>query len=338
MTDKSIAVVTGGAGFIGSHLVDLLVERGYRVHIIDNLTGGREDNIAHHADNADVVFENIDVRQCDPGHSLFTNARYVFHFVGIGEIVPSIEAPTDYMSVNVQGTVHMLECARHAGTVEKFVYAASSSCYGIADIPTGEDHPIQPQYPYALSKYLGEQTALHWRAVYDLPINSIRIFNAFGTRARTSGIYGGVLGVFLKQKLEAQPFTVVGDGSQKRDFLYVTDVAAAFLKAAETPLAGEIWNLGAGTPQSVNHLIELLDGAGRVELPKRPGEPDISWADITKIQDQLGWEPLVSFEDGIARMLENIEYWREGPLWDTDSIADATQSWFKYMKTEKADA
>ena len=334
MRNKPIAVVTGGAGFIGSHMVDLLVERGYRVHIIDSLTSGREANIHHHADNPQVVFEELDIRACEPGHSLFSGARHVFHFAGIGDIVPSIEMPTEYMSVNVQGTVCILECARAAGSVEKFVYAASSSCYGLADTPTDEDHPIRPQYPYALSKYQGEQAAFHWHRVYGLPVNSIRIFNAYGTRSRTSGAYGAVFGVFLKQKLENKPFTVVGDGSQRRDFLYVTDVVRAFFKAAETSIAGEIWNLGSGNPQTVNRLVEILGAVGRAELPKRPGEPDVTWADITKITADLGWQPAVSFEEGVAEILENIEYWRTATLWDPDSIAEATKAWFDSLSSD----
>ena len=338
MTAMSLAVVTGGAGFIGSHMVDLLVERGYRVHIIDNLAGGREVNIAHHAGNPNVVLEKADILSFASDDPLFTGARYVFHFAGIGDIVPSIERPTEYMSINIQGTVHMLECARHAGAVEKFVYAASSSCYGLAETPTREDHPIRPRYPYALSKYLGEQTAFHWHRVYGLPVNSIRIFNAYGTRSRTSGAYGAVFGVFLRQKLAGKPFTVVGDGTQRRDFLYVTDVARAFLMAAKIPMTGETWNLGAGNPQTVNRLVELLGAAGRVEIPKRPGEPNVTWADIGKITRDLGWMPTVSFENGVAEILANIEYWRNAPLWDAKSIAEATQTWFKYLSPKDADA
>lgn len=330
MNATPVAVVTGGAGFIGSHMVDLLMVRGYRVHVIDNLVGGRQANLAHHGDDPRLVFEERDIRAFDPGDALFSGARYVFHFAGIGDIVPSIEQPIEYMSANIQGTARMLECARHAGGVEKFVYAASSSCYGLADTPTTEEHPIRPLYPYALSKYMGEQAAFHWNKVYGLPVNSVRIFNAYGTRSRTSGAYGAVFGVFLRQKLAGKPFTVVGDGTQKRDFLYVTDVARAFLSAAETKITGEFWNLGAGNPQSVNRLVELLGGE-TVRIPKRPGEPDITWADINKITRDLGWAPQVSFEDGVALVLKNIDYWREAPLWDPDSIATATKTWFKYL-------
>jgi UDP-glucose 4-epimerase len=329
MIARPVAVVTGGAGFIGSHMVDLLVERGFSVRVIDNLIGGREQNLAQHGNNPDVVLEKRDIRSFSPDDTLFNGVRYVFHFAGIGDIVPSIERPLEYMSANLQGSVHMLECARHA-RVGRFVYAASSSCYGLAKVPTREDHPIDPRYPYALSKYFGELAALHWHLVYKLPVNSIRIFNAYGTRSRTSGAYGAVFGVFLRQKLAGKPYTVVGDGKQTRDFLYVTDVARAFLVAAETARVGRVYNLGAGKPQSVNRLVELL-GGGKIHIPKRPGEPDCTWADISRITSELEWSPRVSFEDGVAKILADIDYWRNAPLWDPDSIARATKTWFEYM-------
>jgi UDP-glucose 4-epimerase len=334
MTKRPTAIVTGGAGFIGSHMVDLLMARDYEVRVIDNLVGGREANLEHHRKDARLKFENRDIRSYQSGDALFEGVDRVFHFAGIGDIVPSIERPMEYMSANVQGTVHMLECAR-AATIKKFVYAASSSCYGLAKTPTREDHPIVPQYPYALSKYQGEQAVFHWNLVYKLPVNSIRIFNAYGTRSRTSGAYGAVFGVFLKQKLAGKPFTVVGDGSQTRDFLYVTDIADAFLRAGETDKVGQVWNLGAGNPQPVNKLVELLGGPV-VHIPKRPGEPDCTFADIAKIRSELGWEPRVSFEDGVNKILANIEYWREAPLWEPDSIAKATAGWFNALSGGRA--
>ena len=329
MSRRPIAVVTGGAGFIGSHMVDLLLEEGFCVRIIDNLVGGRIGNLEHHNNNPDVHLDERDIRALLPNDTLFEEASYTFHFAGIGDIVPSIEKPVDYMSTNVQGTVHVLEAARHAG-VQKVVYAASSSCYGLADVPTSEDHPISPQYPYALSKYQGEMAVFHWHHVYGLPVNSIRIFNAYGTRVRTTGAYGAVFGVFFKQKLEGKPFTVVGDGNQTRDFLYVTDVVQAFYLAAKSSQTGEVWNVGGGNPQSVNHLVELIGGE-TVGIPKRPGEPDCTWADITKIQRDLGWRPRVSFEDGVACMMKDIQKWRDAPLWDEVSIAAATKTWFQYL-------
>jgi UDP-glucose 4-epimerase len=329
---ERIAVVTGGAGFIGSHMVDQLMSRGYRVRVIDNLVGGREANLADHGNDPKLTLERRDVRHLDAADALFKDVALVFHFAGIGDIVPSIERPIDYMETNVQGTVRVLECAR-AASVKKLIYAASSSCYGLADVPTREDHPIAPEHPYALSKYQGEMAVLHWHRVYRLPANSIRIFNAYGPRVRTTGAYGAVFGVFFKQKLAGKPFTVIGDGTQSRDFLFVTDVAAAFLRAAESAFTGEIWNLGAGNPQSVNRLVELLEGPV-VYIPKRPGEPDCTFADISKIQRELGWKPAVPFDQGVRRMMQDIDLWRDAPLWDPQSIAVATKTWFQYLGGE----
>jgi len=329
MMSQPIAIVTGGAGFIGSHMVDLLLAEGFEVRVIDNLSGGHERNLAHQSGNSDLKLEKFDICQLNSDNAIFRGAKYVFHFAGIGDIVPSIEKPTDYMNTNVQGTVRVLEATRAAG-IEKFVYAASSSCYGLAATPTREDHPISPQYPYALSKYQGEQAVFHWHQVYDLPVNSVRIFNAYGTRVRTTGAYGAVFGVFFKQKLESKPFTVVGDGTQARDFIYVTDIAKAFLAAAKSSSKGQIYNLGAGSPQSINQLVDYI-GGDVVYLPKRPGEPDCTWADISKITAELNWKPNVGFKEGVAKMMLEIENWKDAPLWDPSSIEKATETWFRFM-------
>ena len=335
MSLSKLAVVTGGAGFIGSHMVDRLLDEGFRVHVIDNLVGGRLENVAHRKDDSNLVVETRDILDLVPDDKLFAGAEYVFHFAGIGDIVPSIDKPVDYLATNVIGTVKVLECARHA-RVRKLVYAASSSCYGLADVPTREDAPIQPEYPYALSKYMGEEAVLHWGRLYRLPVNSIRIFNAYGTRSRTSGAYGAVFGVFLAQKIAGKPFTLVGDGTQRRDFLFVTDVAHAFFLAATTDRANEVYNLGAGNPQTVNRLIELLGGGEIVRVPKRPGEPDCTWADITKIERDLRWKQQVSFEEGVGQMLKNLDYWRQAPVWDPVSIAGATKNWFTFLEGKTA--
>ncbi len=329
MSTKKIAVVTGGAGFIGSHMVDLLLENDFEVRVIDNLSGGHERNLAHHVNDSRLKFEQTDICNLKTENSLFKGANFVFHFAGIGDIVPSIEQPIAYMQTNIQGTVRVLEASRFA-RINKFVYAASSSCYGLAKTPTREDHPIQPLYPYALSKYQGEQAVFHWHNVYGLPVNSIRIFNAYGTRVRTTGAYGAVFGVFFKQKLAGKPYTVVGDGNQTRDFIYVTDIAKAFLAAAQTQRVGQIYNVGADAPQSVNRLVELLGGEV-VYVPKRPGEPDCTWADISKITSELDWKPTVPFELGVSKMVAEIENWKDAPLWNPESIGKATETWFQYM-------
>ena len=327
---KEISIVTGGAGFIGSHLVDLLLSCGHQVRVIDNLSGGHESNLKNHKNNYDLNCEWIDINNIKNDLLVFSDATYCFHLAGIGDIVPSIENPKDYLQTNVQGTVNVLEACRNFG-IKKTVYAASSSCYGIAKTPTDEHHTIDPKYPYALSKYLGEKALFHWNKVYNLPVNSICIFNAYGTRVRTTGVYGAVFGVFLKQKLAGKPFTVVGDGKQTRDFVYASDVAEAFYLAALSKTYNERFNVGGGNPQSINYLIELLGGKVSY-LPKRPGEPDVTHANISKIQKMLGWHPKISFEKGVNLMLNDINHWKDAPLWDIETIDKATKTWFRYMK------
>jgi UDP-glucose 4-epimerase len=331
MPFKKRVLITGGAGFIGSHTVDFFLKKGFKVRVIDNLVGGNLKNIEHLKNNKNFQFEKQDILKLDKVRKFISECEYVVHFAGIGDIVPSIKYPKKYFENNVLGTVKLLDFL-NPKKIKKFVYAASSSCYGKANTPTDEKHLINPLYPYALSKYQGEQIALHWHKVYKFPVNSIRIFNAYGTRSRTTGAYGAVFGVFLKQLIAKQPLTVVGDGTQRRDFLYVSDVAEAFYLAAITKITGTIWNLGSGNPQSVKKLVQLLNPKKIIFIPKRPGEPNITYANIKKIKKDLKWKPVISFEEGVSKILDNIEYWRNAPLWNKSNIAKETKLWFKYLK------
>jgi UDP-glucose 4-epimerase len=330
MTQKN-CLVTGGAGFIGSHLVTRLLADGHAVRVVDSLASGRMENLAHLGAQPHLSFHKVDIADLPALAPVFESVEWVFHLAGLADIVPSIQQPVAYHRANVDGTVAVLEAARAAG-VKRFVYAASSSCYGIPDVfPTPETASAKPQYPYALTKYVGEQFVMHWAQVYRMPCVSLRLFNVYGPRSRTTGAYGAVFGVFLAQKLAGKPYTVVGDGKQTRDFTFVTDVADAFVKAAASDVTGEFMNVGSGNTYSVNHLVELLGGPV-VHLPKRPGEPDCTFADTAKIRRLLNWRPRVTFEDGVAEMLRHIELWRHAPVWDPTSISEATKDWFKYLK------
>lgn len=325
------ALVTGGCGFIGSHLVDKLLQAGHEVLVIDNLSTGRVENIKHLQNEKRFQWIHVDITDKMSIIQYFEGIDWVFHMAALADIVPSIQMPDQYFHANVDGTFAVLEAARHHG-VKRFVYTASSSCYGMPDVyPTPETAEIRPQYPYALTKNLGEQLVMHWGKVYKLPVVSLRLFNVYGPRSRTSGTYGAVFGVFLAQKLAGKPFTVVGDGTQTRDFTFVTDVADAFIKAAESEVANEIFNLGSGGTYSVNRLVELLEG-DVTYIPKRPGEPDCTFADTEKIQGLLGWSPKISLEQGVGEILKNIDYWREAPVWTPESIGKATEDWFRYLK------
>lgn len=330
---EMVSLVTGGCGFIGSHMVDRLLEEGHTVRVIDNWTTGRPENLGHQEGNPDLEMHHMDIRDIEAIRPVFQGVDFVFHFAALADIVPSIQKPWEYYSSNVLGTYNVVECAKAAG-IRKLVYAASSSCYGIPDkYPTKETAEIRPQYPYALTKRLGEETALHWGQVYGLPVVTLRLFNVYGTRSRTSGTYGAVFGVFLAQKLAGKPFTVVGDGNQTRDFTYVTDIADAFYTAAVSDVTQDTFNVGSGGSYSVNRLCELLGGEV-THIPKRPGEPDCTFADTSKIEEKLGWKAKVSFEEGVKNVLENIDYWKEAPVWTPESIGVATQDWFRYLGRE----
>lgn len=329
------ALVTGGAGFIGSHLSERLLALGCEVVIVDNLSSGRLKNLDAFKNHPALSFHRVDIRNLEELKGCFSRIDWVFHLAGLADIVPSIEAPDLYFSVNVQGTLNVLECAR-AAKIKRFIYAASSSSYGIPDAyPTPETAPINPQYPYALTKYMGEELVVHWARTYKLPSLSLRLFNVYGPRSRTTGAYGAVFGVFLAQKIHGQPFTVVGDGQQTRDFTYVADVAEAFICAAKSELSGEAMNVGSGDHYSVNRLVELLGGEV-VHIPKRPGEPDCTFADVRKIQRVVGWKAKVPFEEGVGNMLKHLDDWRDAPVWDSDSIKRVTESWFRYLGNEHA--
>lgn len=331
----SRALVTGGAGFIGSHLVELLLKKKYHVTVIDNLSNGRISNIKSFLDNRFFEFIECDIRDdniCD----LKADFEFIFHLAGMADIVPSIEDPKTYYNVNVSGTLNILEFAKKNKKLQKFLYAASSSCYGLpSHFPTNESEKISPQYPYALTKYLGEELVMHWGACFKLPVISLRLFNVYGPRSRTTGTYGAVFGVFLAQKFHNKPFTVVGDGSQTRDFTYVSDVANAFLMSAESGVKNDFFNIGSENHYSINYLVSLL--GGNVEyIPRRPGEPNCTYADITKIKKLIGWSPTIDLKTGVNEMLQNISAWSEAPIWDKLSIEQATESWFKYLGDNNA--
>ena len=322
------SLVTGGAGFIGSHLVDALLSKGDDITVLDNFSTGRPENLSHVKDEIELV--EADLSFYGTWTKYFKGVDRVFHLAALADIVPSIENPDTYYQANVTGTFNVMKACKKFN-VGKVVYSASSSCYGIPDVvPTPESAEIRPQYPYALTKFLGEQIVLHWSHVYGVPSVSTRLFNVYGPRSRTSGTYGAVFGIFLAQKLNKKPFTVVGDGTQTRDFTYVEDVTSALVTAAESNLKGEIINIGSDNTYSVNLVVELLEGE-IVYIPKRPGEPDCTWADISKVKKLLKWSPTVSIEQGIKNLLDNIDYWSKAPVWDADSISIATRKWFEYL-------
>ena len=324
-------IVTGGCGFIGSHLSEFLIKKKFRVFVIDNLYSGKKTNLIK-SKNLLFIKENILNKKAISRKLKKEKIYAVFHLAAMADIVPSIINPEKYMDTNVMGTTKILEIAREK-KVKKFIYIASSSCYGIPKkYPTKEDSRINCEYPYALSKNLGEQITLHWKKIYKMNCNSIRLFNVYGPRSRTSGAYGAVFGVFLAQILKNFPLTVVGDGKQSRDFTYVTDVVEGIFKVFQKGKSGEIFNLGTGTATSINKIITLLQYKKRIRLPVRPGEPEKTLASILKIKKYLKWKPKIDIKKGVSEMKKNINYWNDAPLWTKSKINIATKDWFKYLK------
>jgi UDP-glucose 4-epimerase len=329
-------LITGGAGFIGSHLCEYLNKKKEikKIIIIDHLEDGTKKNLKNILSSKKVKFYKCDIRNYNSILPKFKNIDCVVHLAALSDIVPSITDPKNYMVTNINGTMNVLESMKE-NKVKKIVYAASSSCYGIPKkYPTNETEKINPKYPYSFSKNIGEQTIQHWSNVFKINFVSLRLFNVYGTRSRTHGAYGAALGVFLKQKLSKKPFTVVGDGNQKRDFVNVLDVARAFYLSIKTKKKNKIFNVGYGNPQSINKLLSYLGGK-KIFIPKRPGEPDITHANISLIKKELKWRPEITLKKGIETVLKEINYWSKAPLWTPKKIEKTTKVWFKYLKNEK---
>ncbi len=324
-------LVTGGCGFIGSHIVEeILKNKKNKVIVLDSLVSGKTTNLD--VKNKNLKFVKIDVsKDTIKLEKYFKEVDVVFHMAALADIVPSINNPKLYFSTNVTGTLNVLNaCIKN--NIKKLVYAASASCYGLPkSFPTNEKNNISLMYPYALTKKLGEDLILHWSQVYKLNVTSLRLFNVFGTRSRTSGAYGAVFGVFLAQRINNKPLTIVGNGKQTRDFIYVKDVAEAFLKASKLKKSGEIINIGSGKETSVNYIANMISNK-KVYIPKRPGEPDRSKADIKKAKKLLKWKPKISVKDGLRELISNIDKWKNAPVWNKKSISKATKVWFKYLK------
>lgn len=330
---KKTFLITGGAGFIGSHLVDkILCNKKNKVIVVDNLSNGKISNLKN-------VFNKIDFYKCDISNkkklnNLFKKYKkinYVIHLAALADIVPSIDNPKKYFDSNVSGTLNILEISKQV-KADKFIYIASSSCYGIPKkYPTSEKSKIQTKYPYALTKYLGELLVQHWGEIYNINFTSLRLFNVYGPRSRTAGTYGAVMGVFLSQKLNNKPFTIVGDGQQTRDFTYVSDVVEAILLAINHKKSkNKIFNIGSEKSISINYIANFLKGP-KIYIPKRPGEPNKTYADIKLIKSLLGWKPKIHIDQGLKILLNNIHDWKTAPVWTEKKIKIATKSWFKYL-------
>ena len=281
-------IVTGGAGFIGSNLVDKLVAKGIHVTIIDDFSTGKRENINPAAYCWEQDLSTVDI---DTLTEYMKDIDVVFHLAALARVQPSIENPLPYNEVNIKGTLNIL-LAAHRGGVKRVVYSASSSAYGETNIlPTPETAPTNPLSPYGLQKYVGEQYCKMFSEVYGLDTVSLRYFNVYGERMNLEGAYCLVMGVFAKQMLEGKPLTITNDGNQRRDFTYVGDVADANILAAtrEEDFKGDVFNIGNGSNYSVNEVADML--GGEKTYGEKRIEPFETLADNAKADLELDWRP-----------------------------------------------
>ena len=324
------ALITGGAGFIGSNLCDYLIKKDFKILVIDNLETGNIKNLNNVKKK--IKFIKADITDSKSlKDKYFKKVDVIFHLAALADIVPSINNPKKYFDTNVNGTLNILEkCKKNQ--VKKLIYAASSSCYGLPKkLPINENAKIDTRYPYALSKYLGECLVLHWSKVYKMNNVSLRLFNAYGPRSRTNSNYGAMFGVFLTQKLKNKQITIIGNGKQTRDFLFISDLVRAIYKSYKHGKSGEIYNISSGKETSINKIAKLLNHPV-VFIPKRPGEPDRLRGDIKKTKITFRWKPEISINRGVKIMLDNIKDWESAPVWTRSKIKSATADWFKYLK------
>ena len=324
------SLVTGGAGFIGSNLVDQLVKKKHKVIVLDNFSTGKRSNLAHQR-KKNVKIIKVDISNNKNIDKYFKGVNYVFHLAGIADMMPSIKNPEIYFKSNVVGTFNVIQAAKKAN-IKKFIYAASASCYGTPEkFPIKENAKINLMYPYAFTKWQAEELIMHWAKIYNFPAISFRFFNAYGPRSKSSGAYGAVFGVFLAQKLADKPLTIIGNGNQTRDFIHVDDLARGIIKAAASKKVGKIYNIGSGKEIKVNKIEKLISDK-KIHIPKRPGEAIRSLADISKIKKDLNWRPKIKIEEGVKSLLKKIHYWKDAPVWTPKSIRKETKTWFKLLE------
>ena len=297
-------LVTGGAGFIGSNLVDRLIDLGIEVTVIDN-----EYSDAHESFYWNLKASNhkIDIREYERIRPLFDGVDTVFHLAAEARIQPAIENPIEAVSINVLGTCNILQAARDAGA-ERVLYSSTSSAYGLKNTPPlREDMASDCLNPYSVSKVSGEELCKMYTNLFGLKTVVFRYFNVYGERQPTKGQYAPVVGLFLKQKKDGKPMTIVGDGNQTRDYTYVGDVVEANIKAAKVNIGfGEIYNIGCGIEHSVLDLANMIGGE-KTFIPSRIGESRYTKADITKAKNTLGWEPKMKIENWIEAALADTK-------------------------------
>jgi len=327
-------LITGGLGFIGCHLVKFYLKKKYKVTLIDNLSTGQKNNLTKDEyKKVNIFIKDVSDKKI---YKIIKNQDYIIHTAGLADLIPSIEDPESYFKTNIEGTFNLISAVRkYNKNLKKFIYLASSTCYGIPKkYPTSETSKINTKHPYANSKYLGEEIVKHYSNVFNINSNSLRLFNVYGAQSRTNSHYGAMFGVFLSQKIHKKPLTIVGNGKQGRDFLYVTDLISAIDKILRRKRTKFFeYNIGYGKTVQVIKIAKMISNK-LTYIPKRPGEPEITHSCTRRFKKEFKWQPKVNIEDGVKILLQNIDYWKDAPVWTKKSIESETKNWFKYLNNK----
>ena len=295
------SLVTGGAGFIGSNLVDYLVSKGHKVIVLDNFCTGKKRNLSHHK-KKNVKIIKIDISTNKKLNKYFKNVNYVFHLAGLANVNESLKKPNKFFKSNVTGTYNIILASKKA-KIKKFIFTASASCYGIPNkFPTSETDKIKILHPYASTKWQAEKLIFSWVKKYNFPANSLRLFNVYGPRLNLIGAYKAVFGIFLSQKLKKKSLTITGNGDQTRDFVHIKDLVRALYMASKSKRVGQIYNVGSGKETKINKIAKLFGGK-KIYVPKRRKDIYRSCADIKKIKNHLNWTPKIMIEKGTRDFL-----------------------------------
>lgn len=327
MSDTKRSLVTGAAGFLGSHLVDQLIKEGHDVIGIDNEINGSWKNLEQWANNPRFKKVHMDILNIQSDDNNFKNLDYVFHLAALECPITSLEKPEIFFTTNIHGTVKVLQASKQSN-LQKFVYASSAAIYGDASTPTLETDSINPMTPSCLTKSQAEDIVFHWGDLFNIPTNSLRIFTAFGPRDFSKLYPGSAVGIWLKQKLKGKPLTVIGNGDHARDFVYCTDVANAFYIAALEGKDSEVYNIGSGQATTLNEFTDLLK-AKKSYIKDKIDEPQKTWGDISKFQFGCNWQPRIPLTSGVEFSLDVLSDWKDAPDWDEESLNNFFKAWFE---------
>ena len=301
-SDRPLALVTGGAGFLGSQCVHDLLNRRYAVRLLDLPGTDFDRRLSDVLNHPDLAVAECDVLQLTTEDAVFAGVDKIFHCAGIADHRLSLNQPELFMNVHLGATVRILEAARHHN-ISMTIHTSTAAVYGAPDWPTKEDHPVSPENPYGLSKVFAEMAGINWHRFYNVPIISMRIFNGYGPGLPPSS---GVVGIFIEKRRKGEPIQIFGNGGQKRDFIYISDISDALIRAGERGRPGEIYNIGTGKPRTLLEMARLFE----CEIEFVPTDENVfpvNCAETSKIRDHLEWSPNVSIEEGVERILQTIK-------------------------------